>query len=220
MDALTNALIAMGLLLILFLMIYLIDRVNTIEKETRQVMLSMTEKPPAPAPVLPFMGFSSKRLWDAMTGRGEEGLDPDALTELRFQYQLVLSKHMEALYQEGLKDGQRGMSGEPKNTKLVTTSKGKVESWMPSAQANVLYQCGLNAAQTPEANWGPIRAAMDEAGEFLLNKTQLDASSPLSAWLMPSADLGANTPVTATAPGDLGQVLPGPAPAKPGASPF
>ena len=187
MDALVNALMAIGLLLILILIIYLIDRVNAIEKETRKVMTSISEKS-ARAPS-PFMGLSSKRLWDAMTGRATEGLDADSITELRSQYQVVLSKHMEALYQEGFKDGQRGMSAEPKNTKQISTSKGLVESWIPSAQANALYQCGLNASQAPEAEWAPIRASMDEAGQFLMGKTQLDTSSPLSEWLMPVTNL-------------------------------
>lgn len=197
MDALLNALMAIGLLLILILVIYLIDRVNAIEKETRKVMTSMNEKSALAA--TPFMGLSSKKLWDAMTGRATEGLDAVAITELRSQYQVVLSKHMEALYQEGFKDGQRGLSGEPKNTKQISTSKGLVESWIPSAQANALYQCGLNASQTPEAEWGPIRASMDEAGQFLMGKTQLDTSSPLSDWLMPVLN-PANSPGPAQGP--------------------
>jgi hypothetical protein len=187
MEALVNALMAIGMLLILILVIYLIDRVNAIEKETRKVVTSMHEKSARAA--TPFMGLSSKKLWDAMTGRAAEGLDAEAIIELRNQYQLVLSKHMEALYKEGFKDGQRGLSGEPKNTKQISTSKGLVESWIPSAQANALYQCGLNASQTPESEWAPIRASMDEAGQFLLTKTQQDASSPLSDWLMPSSAL-------------------------------
>ena len=187
MEALVNALMAIGMLLILILVIYLIDRVNAIEKETRKVVTSMHEKSARAA--TPFMGLSSKKLWDAMTGRAAEGLDAEAIIELRNQYQLVLSKHMEALYKEGFKDGQRGLSGEPKNTKQISTSKGLVESWIPSAQANALYQCGLNASQTPESEWAPIRASMDEAGQFLLTKTQQDASNPLSDWLMPSSAL-------------------------------
>lgn len=198
MEALVNALIAIGMLLILILVIYLIDRVNAIEKETRKVMTSINEKSALAA--TPFMGLSGKKLWDTLTGRAAEGLDAQAITELRSQYQVVLSKHMEALYKEGFKDGQRGLSGEPKNTKQISTSKGLVESWIPSAQANALYQCGLSASQTPEAEWGPIRASMDDAGQFLQTKTQLDATTPLSDWLMPSSAL--NT-APSPAAGDL-----------------
>jgi hypothetical protein len=215
MDALVNALIAIGLLLILVLIIYLIDRVNQIEKETRKVMTTLSDK--STRSTAPFMGLSSRKLWDTMIGRGNEGLDEQALAELRSQYQVVLSKHIEALYQEGFKDGQRGMSGEPLNTKVVTTSKGQVESWIPSAQANTLYQCGLSASQTPEVNWGPLRASMDEAGLFLFSKTQLDAGSPLSDWLMPKpvlvdeAQNALGTGISASNGADSMAVLTGPA---------
>jgi len=190
-----NALMAIGLLVILVLIIYLIDRVGAIEKETRQALSSIQQKNAAPPPSLPFLGLSSKKLWDAMTGRPEAGMDPLAIFDLQEPYQIVLSKHVEALYKEGFKDSQRGMTGEPKNTKLITSSAGSVESWIPPAQANAVYQCGVQAAQTPESNWGPIRDALDEAGRFLFGKAQLDTSSPLSEWLMPAgADLAAKGP--------------------------
>ena len=190
-----NALMAIGLLVILVLIIYLIDRVGAIEKETRQALSSIQQKNAAPPPSLPFLGLSSKKLWDAMTGRPESGMDPLAIFDLQEPYQIVLSKHVEALYKEGFKDSQRGMTGEPKNTKQITSSAGSVESWIPPAQANAVYQCGVQAAQTPESNWGPIRDALDEAGRFLFGKAQLDTSSPLSEWLMPAgADLAAKGP--------------------------
>ena len=83
MDALVNALIAVGLLLILVMVIYLIDKVNAIEKETRKMMVTLGEKPVTTVPMVPtdpFMGLSGKKLWDAMTGRSAEGLDPDGLS--------------------------------------------------------------------------------------------------------------------------------------------
>lgn len=184
MDALLNALMAIGLLLILILVIYLIDRVNSIESETRKVVSTLNEN--AAKMATPSMGLSAKKLWDAMTGRSTEGLDPQALADLRSRYPVILSKHAEALYKDGFKDGILGSPPtEPKNTKEIAMSKGPVESWMPTAQANALYQCGLSASQTPEAEWGPIRASMDEAGQFLWTKAQLEATSPLSEWLMP-----------------------------------
>jgi hypothetical protein len=185
MDALLNAMMAIGLMLVLILVIYLIDRVNSIESETRKVVSTLTEN--AAKMATPSMGLTGKKLWDAMTGRSTEGLDAQALDDLRSRYPVILSKHAEALYKDGFKDGILGTPpGDPKNTKEIATAKGAVESWIPTAQANALYQCGLSASQTPEAEWGPIRASMDEAGEFLWSKAQLDATSPLSEWLMPS----------------------------------
>lgn len=186
MDAFLNALMAIGLLVILVLIIYLIDRVNTMERETRQVLSSIHQQSAPPPAALPFLGLSSKRLWDAMTGRPEKGLDPLAVFDLQGPYQIILSKHIEALYKEGFKDGQRGSVVEPKNVRQVSSSAGAVESWIPPAQASAIYQCGVQAAQTPEADWAPIRAALDDAGRYLYGKVQLDTSSPLSEWLMPT----------------------------------
>jgi hypothetical protein len=193
MDALLNALMAIGLLLVLILVIYLIDRVNSIESETRKVVSTLNEN--AAKLATPSMGLSAKKLWDAMTGRSNEGLDPQALADLRSRYPVILSKHAEALYKDGFKDGILGSPpADPKNTKEIVMAKGTVESWIPTAQANALYQCGLSASQTPEAEWGPIRASMDEAGEFLWSKAQLDATSPLSEWLMPSTSVDTAVP--------------------------
>jgi len=193
MDAFLNALMAIGLLLVLILVIYLIDRVNSIESETRKVVSTLNES--AAKLATPSMGLSAKKLWDVMTGRSTEGLDPQAIDDLRSRYPIILSKHAEALYKDGFKDGILGSPpSDPKNTKDIVTAKGSVESWIPTAQANALYQCGLSASQTPEAEWGPIRASMDEAGQFLWSKAQLDATSPLSEWLMPSSSDDAATP--------------------------
>jgi len=186
MDAFLNALMSIGLLIILVLIIYLIDRVNTMEKETRQVLSSLHQNNPVTPVALPFLGLSSKRLWDAMTGRPDKGMDPLALFDLQGPYQVILSKHIEALYKEGYKHSQLGITEEPPNTRQVSSSAGTVESWIPPAQAKAIYQCGVQAAQTPELDWAPIRAALDEAGSYLYGKAQLDASSPLSEWLMPA----------------------------------
>jgi hypothetical protein len=193
MDALLNALMAIGLMLVLILVIYLIDRVNSIESETRKVVRTLNEN--AAKMATPSMGLSGKKLWDAMTGRSTEGLDAQALDDLRSRYPVILSKHAEALFKDGFKDGVLGSPpSDPKNNREIVMAKGPVESWIPSAQANALYQCGLSASQTPEAEWGPIRASMDEAGEFLWSKAQLEATSPLSEWLMPSSSSDTETP--------------------------
>jgi len=197
MDALVNALIAAGLLLILLLFVYLIDRINTIEQETRHV-LNMIEnadhRSAKPQRSLdPFMGLSGKKLWDAMSGRVPEGLDAQAFQELRASYDIVLSKHIESLFQEGFKDGQRGMSGEPQNPRMVSTSRADIESWLPAAQVNTIYRCGLDASQTPVLSWAPIREALDEAGQFLYGRTQLTPLTSLAAWLMPDPSSSAGS---------------------------
>jgi hypothetical protein len=83
------------------------------------------------------------------------------------------------------------MSGEPKNTKLIATLRGPVESWLPSAQVNTLYKCGLDSAQMPSDQLDSVRSALDEAGQNLYAKALLTLAQPLSAILMPQAVVAA-----------------------------
>lgn len=184
MEAFVSAFMAMGLLVLLVFILYLMDRVNTLEKESRRFAQSLNSPKQATNPG-PFAGLSSKKLWDAMTGRVPEGLDPDTVEEVRVHYAMVLHKHIDAIFQEGVKDGQRGMSGEPKNTRLINTSRGPVESWLPSAQVNTLYKCGLDSAQLRPDQLDAVRAALDEAGQNLYGKAMVNLAQPLSASLMP-----------------------------------
>ena len=187
MDALATAFIAIGLLLILLLSVYLVDRVNTIEKETRKLALSM-DKPSSGAreAKVPFAGLAGRRLWDAMTGKVPDAMADDVLAEVRERYDLVLHKHLEAIFKEGWRDGEQGMSAEPSNTRQISTASGPLESWLPMPQVKTIYQCGLEASQRPPELWDSLRADMDEAANILYAKTQLEARQALSAWLMPA----------------------------------
>jgi len=182
MDALTNAFMAIGLLLILVLIIYLVDRVNTIEKETRKMAHTMGK--PVEAPKDPFGGLSGKTLWDAMCGKPPQGMAPEVLAEVRERYDLVLHRHLESLYKEGWRDGERGMSGDPASTRMIATASAQVESWLPGPQVKTVYLCGLEASQRPPELWDSLRADMDEAARILYEKTQMEMRPPLSAWLM------------------------------------
>lgn len=186
MEPFVLALIGIGLLIVLVFIIYLVDRVNGIEKETRRVAQSLNDAKEPPS-LGPFAGLSSKKLWDAMTGRVPEGLDPSLLVEVRERYESVLFKHIEAIFQEGVKDGQRGLTGEPKNTKLLTTLRGPVESWLPSAQVNTLYKCGVDSTQLPADQLDAVRAAIDDVGQTLYGKALLPLVQPLSESLLPRA---------------------------------
>lgn len=186
MEPFVLALIGIGLLIVLVFIIYLVDRVNGIEKETRRVAQSLNDAKEPPS-LGPFAGLSSKKLWDAMTGRVPEGLDPSLLIEVRERYESVLFKHIAAIFQEGVQDGQRGLTGEPKNTKLLTTLRGPVESWLPSAQVNTLYKCGVDSTQLPADQLDAVRAAIDDVGQTLYGKALLPLVQPLSESLLPRA---------------------------------
>lgn len=199
MEPFVLAFIAIGLLVVLVFIIYLVDRVNAIEKETRQVAKSLHDTK-EPVSMDPFGGLSSKKLWDAMTGRVPEGMNPSVVAEVRERFEVVLQKHIEAIFHEAVKDAQRGLTGEPKNTKVITTLRGSVESWLPSAQVNTLYQCGVDSTQLPADQLDAVRAALDEVGQTLYSKALLTLAQPLSVNLLPRpvAEVPALVPPSAT----------------------
>jgi hypothetical protein len=187
MDAFVSALMAMGILVLLVCIIYLLDRVTYLEKQTRQFSQSLKSQKET-VPSGPFAGLSSKKLWDAMTGRVPEGFDPAVLDEVRLNYEMVLHKHVDAIFQEGVTDGQLGALAEPQNTKLINTARGPVESWLPSAQVNTLYKCGLDSVQLPAEQLEAVRLALDEAGQTLYGKAMVNLAQPLSVSLMPRGE--------------------------------
>jgi len=111
MDALVAAFLAIGLLVVIVLIVYLIDRINGIERETRRVAQSVVAA--APVNQEPFGGLSGKKLWDALCGRPPEGTSEHTLQEWRERFEVVLHKHIQSLFEEGTKDARRGLSGEP-----------------------------------------------------------------------------------------------------------
>lgn len=82
---------------------------------------------------------------------------------------------------------------EPQNTKFINTARGPVESWLPSAQVNTLYKCGLDSVQLPADQLEAVRFALDEAGQTLYGKAMVNLAQPLSVSLMPRP--GAESPV-------------------------
>jgi len=186
MDLLFNAFIAIGLLMLLVLMIYLLDKVNSLEKDTKTAIqnFSATAKQPLTVAVGPFAGLSTKKLWDAMAGRPPEDVPAESLGDVRSRYEAVLIKHIESIFEEGKRDGSMGVSSPPKNTRQITTLRGNVESWLPVSQVNAIYQCGVDIHQKPPGQHAEVLLALDDACKQLFDKTQIELLTPMSQTLM------------------------------------
>lgn len=153
------ALIAIVLLVILVLVIYLIDKVGNLEKEA----LGALQKSGNDTAALPqasagiFGNLSGEALWQAVTEAGTTGMDPLALARERAKYALILSRHIEALFREGERDGPRGLAGQVNNTLQITMLSGAIESWLPAALAQNIYQSGVDFSTTESTHWPAIR---------------------------------------------------------------
>lgn len=184
MDGFITALIVAGLIVVLLLLIYLIDRVNTIERETRTLKSNPTQAKLA-ASIGPFAGLSARALWDAMTSSPPGSVDPNEWSALRDRYALVLQLHIESLFEEGQRDAQRGLSGEPKNPRTIGHPHGKVDSWLPPTLVDNLYQCGLESVNASDEALMGVRVKLNEAGRSLYHQTGLSPIPVQSDLLLP-----------------------------------
>jgi hypothetical protein len=184
MDLLLLGLIALALLMVLLLIIYLVDRVNTIERVTQDAVKGLGQLQGQQAvPQGPFGALSGRGLWDAMTGESAE-IDPMEASMMRQRYETVLQRHIEGLFDDGRKDGQAGNLNRPANTRRINTVRGAVESWMPVNQAQAIYQCGFDFSTQGPAQWSTIRSALDEVAADLFSKANMQPRSKVSDSLM------------------------------------
>ncbi|MEY2622031.1 MAG: hypothetical protein RIT26_1851 [Pseudomonadota bacterium] len=165
MDGILLAIFVVGLIIILILLIYLVDRVNQIERETRGNHGAVAKATALSAG--PYFGLGGRKLWDAMTEHPPSGIDAAEWANVRQRYALALQLHIESIFEEGQRDGQRGMLGEPKNPRVISTPEGNLESWLPPTHVKSMYQCGVDSVTQPEEVLMGVRASLNEAGKSL-----------------------------------------------------
>ncbi len=189
------ALIAIVLLVILVLVIYLIDKVGNLEKEAlgalQKSSVDKTGSPQASAGI--FGNLSGEALWQAVIEAGTSGMDALALARERAKYALVLSRHIEALFREGERDGPRGFAAPVNNTLRITMLSGAIESWLPPGLAQSIYQCGVDFSTSESARWLAIRQELFMHCAELYQMAGLEFRSAVVDNLIPDAESYAGT---------------------------
>lgn len=182
MEYLVVAIVVIVLLLVLLLVLHLVDRVSRIEKQARE--LGDAVRQTAQSAKGPMGGLGGRALWDALTGKNST-LPADELQQMRERYSAVLERHIEALFNDGSMDARMGVQAEPSNTRSIAVLRGEVESWLPTAQANTLYQCGADAGRADPLELPMVRERLEEAVQYLYAKVQLVPPNALPERLLP-----------------------------------
>jgi hypothetical protein len=188
------------------------------EDEGSEEMPSATSDPGS-GPDQAFGGISGKKLWDLMTGKPLPDLDPTKATELRPRYQVVLTKHIEELFQEGADHGKTGGSKPASNRRTITGLRGSVVSWIPQPQADIIYQAGFDSLNGAETGLTALRSSLADACNILFSRTGLESKgAQLAKKLLPGGGenvLDSLSPEEAALLGDVSpQALPAPENAK------
>ena len=176
---------------LLVMVIYTIDRLNSVEKIT-----SVLNSVIAPSPSMGayesqamFEGLSGMTLWEAMSGSPVEGWENENLEPMRPRYRIVLQKHLEAIFDEGLLDGhQETYKHLPANTMLVSMLRGSVESWIPQNYASGVYQIGLEWSKQDLSEAKRLREKLDLIADEMFSACEIELKNPLSKILLPESE--------------------------------
>ena len=192
MSSFFQLFLAWGVLLLVILVLYLVDKINIIYQRQSQ---DATE--PAYSDGL-FGELVGKALWDAMSGIPLPGFDPKLVQDLKPHYEPVLRQHIEHTFLQGVTDQREGRAGMPVNNRMIPTPRGSVESWMPLHHLSSLYQCGVEHAQNKPAERLRVQQTLDQVCVMLYARAGLELKDPFSRILMEPIDPGA--PVSDAAP--------------------
>lgn len=170
------AVVAIVLLVVVVLLIYLVGRLKQVEQQTLDAVAQWQAQPKA-VPVGPFGGLSGRKLWDVMVGKPLPDVGPEQIEAARESYPAVLQRHIVQTFEEGVSDGQKGVTGNPKNPRAVQTLRGKVDSWLPTAQLQTIYQCGSDIAQGKSAQDPSLQQALELACQELHDRCSVPADT-------------------------------------------
>ena len=185
MSSFFQLFLAWGVLLLVILVLYLVDKINIIYQRQSQ---------DAPEPAYSdglFGELVGKALWDAMSGIPLPGFDPKLVQDLKPHYEPVLRQHIEQTFLQGVTDQREGRAGVPVNNRMIPTPRGSVESWMPLHHLSSLYQCGVEHAQNKPAERLRVQQTLDQVCVMLYARAGLELKDPFSRILMEPIDPGA-----------------------------
>jgi hypothetical protein len=177
-----------GLLLVVF---YLLDRVNALHNQSETARL----KRPFTDSTMTTM--NGRILWDVLTGEAMQELDEEMISQLRSRYEMVLQKHIELLFEDGTLDGREGFSMPVSPERKVPTLRGEFISWIPHEFAKGIYMAGHDRATKPETEHSLIAANLDNIGNDLFEQVGMPPIQ-LSKLLMPNIEPHVPTPESQT----------------------
>jgi hypothetical protein len=178
-----------SLLGVVLMIIYLIDRIHSMEKISQLAgQRPGGDKPPVGADER-FEGLAGESLWRALAGEPTPGWNEEDLAKLRTFYEPVLLRHVMELFELGQLDSRQGIQMQPEADRMVRTPYGQIASWLPSSEARAIYDLGQDRQQRGDQAIGDIRERLDAMCKRLRINTGLPAGPGISRILLPLVEL-------------------------------
>ena len=166
---------------VLLLIVYLIDRVNLIEKQTVDRAATELKNNNSSGP---FRGMEGEDLWNAMSHNRMPPLEDSIIEEIKPRYEFILLKHVEKTFELGKEHALKKIESKPLNQITLPTLRGPVESWIPQNFCEEIYNAGFESINVNQANIEEIKYKLDSSVVQLFDKVKINLTEPISNQLL------------------------------------
>ena len=134
----------------------------------------------------PFGDLNGENLWKAMAGETieDDEIEIGDVNAQRPRFELVLTRHIEALIEDGRFDGRQGERSAPKSLLRIPMLRGSVESFIPYVEAARLYEIGQEIETNPDKQEALV-TEVDEIVDDLFVQVDLQRNRSFGASLLP-----------------------------------
>ena len=166
---------------VLLLIVYLIDRVNLIEKQTVDRAATELKNNNASGP---FRGMEGEDLWNAMSYNRMPPLEDSIIEEIKPRYEFILLKHVEKTFELGKDHALKNIETKPVNQITLPILRGPVESWIPQNFCEEIYNAGFESINANQTNIDEIKYKLDSSVVQLFDKVKINLTEPISNQLL------------------------------------
>ena len=137
----------------------------------------------------PFGDLSGENLWRAMSGEEieDQGIDIGDVDALRPRYELVITRHIEMMLEDGRFDARANERTAVSSLVRIPMLRGSVESFIPFTEASRLYEIGQEIESSPE-HAKELAAEVDTIVDDLFNKVKLERQTSVGRALLPTTE--------------------------------
>ncbi len=185
MSTLILLAIFFGLMGIVVMIIYLIDRVNSIDKRTAKT----NNQEPEDRRSLPidrrFSGLDGEKLWNQLASQSLATGENDELTKQRQLYCPVLIRHIQEVFEEGTLDARQGLKIQPASDRSIKTTNGQIVSWIPSGESRSIYELGQDRGGADKARLIEIAETIDRICTGIFTTLGISQNQTISNLILP-----------------------------------
>jgi hypothetical protein len=97
----------------------------------------------------------------------------------------VLRRHIEELFEDGVLDGRHGVRFQPKAERTIKCSAGMLNSWIPPADARVIYDIGVERSHITTLNFSAIYPKLESVCDRLYAAVGITPDRTVPGLLLP-----------------------------------